>query len=85
MIKAFISIYFSFFHHFKTTKNNNKKQNLLYFISNVLFQSSMAISMKDLQSVHLKKTESLGPSKKSEPKKQDPIKQLLKKSSKGEC
>ena len=44
----------------------------------------MAISMKDLQSVQLKKTDSLGPSKKSEPKKQDPIKQLLKKSSKGD-
>ena len=40
--------------------------------------------MKDLQSVHLKKTDSLGPSKKQEAKSQDPIKQLLKKSSKGE-
>ena len=40
--------------------------------------------MKDLQSVHLKKTDSLGPSKKQEAKSQDPIKQLLKKSSKGD-
>jgi len=52
------------------SQNNNSK-------------SSMAISMKDLQSVHLKKTDSLGPSKKQEAKSQDPIKQLLKKSSKG--
>ena len=39
--------------------------------------------MKDLQSVHLKKTESLGPGKRSEPRAQDPIKKLLKNSSKG--
>ena len=43
----------------------------------------MAISMKDLQSVHLKKTESLGLGKKSESKAPDPIKKLLKNSSKG--
>ena len=48
----------------------------------------MAISMKDLQSVHLKKTENGGTAGsragKSDKIVQDPIKQMLKKSQKGQ-
>ena len=48
----------------------------------------MAISMKDLQSVHLKKTENGGTggsrAGKSESVAQDPVRQLLKKSQKGQ-
>ena len=46
----------------------------------------MAISMKDLQSVHLKKTENGGTGSrvgKSENIPENPIKQMLKKSQKG--
>ena len=49
----------------------------------------MAISMKDLQSVHLKKTDSAGAGggqrgQKSDKVKNDPFKQMLQKSQKGE-
>ena len=43
----------------------------------------MAISMKDLQSVSLKKTEGAGLKSKSDKISQDPVKQMLKKSQKG--
>ena len=52
-------------------------------------QAAMAISMKDLQSVHLKKTESSSSGggqrgQKAEKVKNDPFKQMLQKSQKGE-
>jgi len=48
-------------------------------------QATMAISMKDLQSVHLKKTEGVSGSRgsKSDKPSQDPFKQMLQKSQKG--